>query len=199
MSTPISPLTLEFLTVWSSPKGNTSSSQVAQSAKTEEIANNQISENYQFQITPQTATPANSYESKEVKNLNETSSSVKYIYTGVQKESFEFLVPTPRLNVQTDFADFYHCPPSNSELPIAEKPTFTQQLTQSPETMTQCWESDPEDWSDADEDVVDDSAFFRPRTIPQPVYKPLYTPSESYQDHVERMKRYSPYSRVSRR
>lgn len=58
--------------------------------------------------------------------------------------------------------------------------------------------SDPEDWSDADDDdhKTDHSWFFRPAPIPIPVHKPLYVPSRSYHEHQQLMKRYTPYHKT---
>ncbi|KAG5354687.1 hypothetical protein CJU89_6466 [Yarrowia sp. B02] len=50
-------------------------------------------------------------------------------------------------------------------------------------------QSDPEDWSDADDDDGQttnlQSWFYKPAPIMIPVYKPLYVPSVSYQEHME--------------
>lgn len=65
-------------------------------------------------------------------------------------------------------------------------------------------QSDPEDWSDADDD--DDkfdrqSWFYKPAPIMIPVYKPLYVPSSSYEEHMEAIRkshtqRYTPYHKT---
>lgn len=64
--------------------------------------------------------------------------------------------------------------------------------------------SDPEDWSDADDDdhkVDRQSWFYKPAPIPIPVYKPLYVPSVSYEEHMETIRksqtqRYTPYHKT---
>lgn len=65
-------------------------------------------------------------------------------------------------------------------------------------------QSDPEDWSDADDDddkVDRQSWFYKPSPIMIPVYKPLYVPSTSYEEHMETMRkshnqRYNPYHKT---
>ncbi|KAG5361857.1 hypothetical protein CJU90_3319 [Yarrowia sp. C11] len=65
-------------------------------------------------------------------------------------------------------------------------------------------QSDPEDWSDADDDegLFDrQSWFYKPAPIMIPVYKPLYVPSVSYEEHLRILrktenKRYSPYHKT---
>lgn len=64
--------------------------------------------------------------------------------------------------------------------------------------------SDPEDWSDADDDdnhVDRQSWFYRPAPIMIPVYKPLYVPSVSFEEHLEIIRkghtqRYTPYHKT---
>ncbi|KAG5359483.1 hypothetical protein CJU90_5304 [Yarrowia sp. C11] len=65
-------------------------------------------------------------------------------------------------------------------------------------------QSDPEDWSDADDDddqVDRQSWFYKPAPIMIPVYKPLYVPSVSYEEHLQNLrksqnKRYNPYHKT---